>query len=125
MPHSAQWQRITATMLLACQVPGCTSWRTQSLSPERVIAERRPSAIIVTQAGQGSFRLEAPYIKQDSLIGWDKWAAERVAIPLAEVTEIKVRESDAYKSELVALGVVVGVGVAIFGLIMLALASDD
>lgn len=106
--------RLTASILLLGYLPGCTSWKAQSGSPQ-AIAAQRPSQARVTLAGGSEVILSHLRMENDSLVG-DVYqpgaragTVERRAIPPDSVTAIALRQSDAGRT----VGLVAGIGVAV------------
>lgn len=112
--------RLLIVTIVACQVTGCTSWRVQRITPQEVIAMHRPPMAWVTRANRWTFLLHAPAVRNDSLVGWNQGAG-MVAMPLAEVTQMSVRRPDGTKTAGLVVGIVVGVGLAVFLVIRAAL----
>ena len=114
-------RRILSCILLPAYLSSCTSWQVQRASPEQVVAEEQPSQVLVrTTTGQSEVLLEEPRVSGDSLIGvplkfsWTSSSyialdtASALSIPLADISQIKVRKSDAGKTVMLLTGLVVG-----------------
>jgi hypothetical protein len=117
-------RRLTCLGLLACHVSACSTWRVQSLTPQRLLAEKRPSVIWVTRSTGGGVLLETPAIRNDSLVGWDGKRYRNVSIALPDVRSIEIREHDSDKTIYFALGVIAGTGLALVAIFYALLATD-
>lgn len=115
--------RLPTTLVIVCVLTGCTSWRAQSITPQRVIADRHPTAAWVTRGNRPSVLLERPEIRRDSIVGWEP-SAGIVAIPLAEVTRISIREPDGGKTAGLIISITVAVGVGLYFVILSALSGS-
>jgi hypothetical protein len=102
--------RPTVTLLfLGSQMTACTSWTTQSVSPEEFFARNAPYQVRVTRADSTHVVLVHPRLARDSVTGElpDSTQAQQ-AVPLADIRSIAVRRKDATRTTLF----VVGLGVA-------------
>ncbi len=106
-------RRLLSILLLACYVSACSTWRVQPVTPQRLLAEKRPPVIWVTRSAGGGVLLETPFIRNDSLVGWERSKLRNVGIPLAEVARIEIREHDSEKTVYLVLGIVAGVGLLV------------
>lgn len=102
--------RTTAALLLACYLPACTAWHTQSATPQQVVATKQPRKLRVVRQDGSRIELLQPRIEGDSLVGTTGVSKPgtplpRVAIALADVKAVEVHEGDAGKT-LVLVGVV-------------------
>lgn len=113
---------LVASVSSACSLSACSSWRAQSITPQRVITERQPTAAWVTRGNRRSVLLERPEIRRDSIVGWGR-SAGIVAIPLAEVTRISIREPDGGKTAGLVLGITAAVGGGLYFVILSALSG--
>lgn len=91
----------------------CSSWRTHSQGAESLLAKRYPPARIeVFTEERGKFKLDQPQIVGDSLVGTLKDTT--VVLPLSEVSRVKHRRLNWWKTSLAFLGVTfVAAGVAV------------
>ncbi|MGE5759541.1 MAG: hypothetical protein ACM37V_04175 [Gemmatimonadota bacterium] len=108
--------RATAALLLACYLPACTAWHTQSTPPQQVIATKQPRKLRVVRQDGSRIELQQPRIEGDSLVGTTGVAKPgtllpRVAIALADVKAVEVHEGDTGKT-LLLVGVIGAVMVA-------------
>ncbi len=113
-------RRILSCILLPAYLSSCTSWQVQRVSPAQVVEEEQPSQVRVTTTGLSDVLLEEPRVSGDSLIGvplkfsWTSSSyialdtASALSIPLADISQIKVRKSDAGKTVMLLAGLVVG-----------------
>jgi len=97
-------RRIIACIMLPCYLVACTSWKTQEASPEQVIAEE-PGKVQVTLTDGSKLELKEPAVSGDTLSGLDDGTP--VHIPLADVSSIAVKGTDAVRTGLLVFGVVV------------------
>ena len=114
-------RRALALTIITCVLSGCTSWRVQGITPQRVIAERRPAAAFVQARNQSGVMLQAPFIRNDSLVGWAPSVGRTLGIPLAEVTQIEVRVPDGGKTAGLVVGIVAGIGLGLYLVVLDAL----
>jgi hypothetical protein len=102
---------------------GCTSWKTQSATPEQVVA-KKPEQVRL-KLGNGSTLLVAhPAISSDSLVGSvpgsdSKKIGPALGVPLADVKSIEVQQISAGKTGLLIAGL------GITALAVAAAASSD
>ena len=119
-------RRIISCILLPAYLSSCTAWHVQSASPAQVVQEEQPSQIRVTTTSDSVVILQGPRVSGDTLIGFVKRnfsgsAAVRLArmatapdtasalkIPLADISHVALHKTNAGKSVLFGLGIVVG-----------------
>ncbi len=113
-------RRIISCILLPAYLSSCvTNWEVQRASPEQVVEEEQPSQILVTTTDHsGEIVLDEPRVSGDTLIGLVRdlssygsiYAAPDTAaaleIPLADVSHVALKKTDAEKSFKLGLGVV-------------------
>jgi hypothetical protein len=101
---------------------GCTSWKTQQLAPEQVVASKRPEQVRVIQSNGAQLELWSPQLSNDSLVGRLQRtdSTKLTGMPLADIKELQVRGVSAGKTVLL----VAGVGVTVL-LIAAAALSDQ
>ena len=112
-------RRILSCILLPAYLSSCTAWHVQSASPAQVVEEEQPSQIQVTTIGHSEVILEAPRVLGDNLIGLGprnvSWAGSAYAvsdtgsaltIPLAEISHVALKKTDAKKSIFLGVGIV-------------------
>ena len=115
--------RILASIMLGLQAGACTSWKTQPVSPDQVVA-RNPDQVRVTLASGSRIIVTQPTIVGDSLIcaaaGSDSTQkrARRQAVALSDVRSVEVQRVNAGKTALL-----IG-GVGLTALVVIAAASD-
>jgi hypothetical protein len=104
-----------SALMLASTLEGCTAWHSRPLEPAMFTAEKPPSEVRVTLVGGRRITLGSPALSGDSLIGVEYNAYQpsnppaRVALPLAEVSEVAVRQGAPGRTTLLVLGIGVGV----------------
>jgi hypothetical protein len=109
--------RFCSAILLVTYLSGCTSWRAQTVAPERVLQDSqlvRKGVRITTLDGQ-RFKVEHPVLRGDSLTGTRDTAA--IAIPLSQVRGLDVRRPNAGRTTLLVTGSVVGAAAATLGVL--------
>ncbi len=112
-------RRILSCILLPAYLSSCvTNWEVQRASPEQVVDEEQPSQIRVTTTDHSEIVLDEPRVSGDTLIGLERdlssfgsiYAAPDTAaaleIPLADVSHVALKKTDAEKSFKLGLGVV-------------------
>jgi hypothetical protein len=103
---------MTTTTLSAC-----TSWQVQRVTPEQVVTTRHPSAVRVQRVDGSQVVLDTPSIGADSLLGMMK--GKRTAVPLADVSQVAVKQANALQTVGLVLGVV-AVVVLLFSALVVA-----
>jgi hypothetical protein len=96
-----------SALMLASTLEGCTAWHSRPLEPAMFTAEKPPSELRVTLVDGRRITLRAPVLSGDSLIGVEY--TDRVALPLAAVTEVEVRQGAPGRTTLLVVGIGVGV----------------
>jgi len=96
-----------SALMLASTLEGCTAWHSRPLEPAMFTAEKPPSELRVTLVDGRRITLRAPVLSGDSLIGVEY--TDRVALPLAEVGEVAVRQGAPGRTTLLVVGIGVGV----------------
>ncbi|HET6797104.1 MAG TPA: hypothetical protein VFH40_08085 [Gemmatimonadales bacterium] len=87
---------------------GCTSWQTQSVPPEQVVA-RKPEQVRLRLGNGSTLLLAHPAISSDSLVGSvpssdPKKIGQALGVPLADVKSIEVQQISAGKTGLLIAG---------------------
>ena len=91
--------RATAAILLACFLPACTGWRTQSATPEQVMTTKHPERVRITRQDGTRVELLQPVIEADSVTGRDAGASgpdslkPRVAVALADIRTVELHQT--------------------------------
>jgi hypothetical protein len=111
MCRQSTLRRLVCAVLLPCYLAACTSWKTQKVSPEQVLADEQPDNVRVTLIDGSQVEVFQPTVSGDTLTGLRE--GQRVSIPLASVSELELREGDSGKTVLLAAGIVIGVGAAL------------
>src|SRR5580765_206351 len=103
--------RITLLAVFGLNAGACVSWKTQSASPEQVVA-KKPDQVRVTLGNGSRIVVAAPTIIGDSLIGTapgagsdPKHAAPRRVVSLSDVQSVEVQRVNAGKTGLLIAGV--------------------
>ena len=114
--------RVVSAVTLLTFGLGCTSWKTQQLAPEQVVASKRPDQVRVIQSNGAQLELWSPQLSNDSLVGRLQRtdSTKLTGMPLADIKELHVRGVSAGKTVLLAAGV----GVTVL-LIAAAVSSGD
>lgn len=71
--------RLALTVLSAGLLAGCKTWQATTLSPERLIAEERPSSVRVTTADGVTITLRDPRVVNDSIVSQTSGARTSLA----------------------------------------------
>jgi len=108
--HQWRFRRVVAAALLSMYVTGCTSWKTQEVSPEQVVTEEPPSRVRLTLASGTQVVVDQPQVSGDTLRGFDNGIP--VEIPLANVSSVETHGADASKTGRLAFGIILGLGAA-------------
>ncbi len=129
-------RRIISCFLLPAYLSSCVAtWEVQRASPEQVVEEEQPSQIRVTTTDHSEIVLDEPRVSGDTLIGLERdlssfgsiYAAPDTAaaleIPLADISHVALHKTNAGKSVLLGLGIVVGL-VAVLSVLYVATCSD-
>ena len=93
---------VVATVLLAGQVAGCSSWRVEQAPPEQVLHQRTPTEVRVTRTDGSQLVLGRPRISGDSLTGFAGGALRGVL--MTDIGAIATRHGNAGKSVLLGVG---------------------
>ena len=105
---------LAALMLAGGTLQGCTAWRSRPNELSRLGSAKSPKVLRVTLASGRQVVLRWPGLEGDSLIGtesssgWGPNSSWRVALPLADVREVAVRQVAAGRTTLLVLGVGIG-----------------
>ncbi len=112
---SAVRRRGAATLvLMALGGTACHSWHTERVTPEAVLATRRPPTLRITCTDGSRIVLEQPLLQGDTLVGIGQRPSEQreVRIVLSNVQRVATRRLSAGRTVgLVGLGVIVVAGV--------------
>ncbi len=135
--RSIAFRRVLSSILLPVYLSSCTSWQVQPVSPQQVVEEEQPSQVRVTTTGQSEVVLDAPQVSGDNLLGLGdrnvSWAGSAYAvsdtgsaleIPLADISHVAIKKTDATKSVLLGLGIVAGAFVVLAAAFVIACGSD-
>ena len=104
MTNATGRTRLIATVLLLAYLPACSSWRSETVSPQSLIESRHPTQLRVSRTDGTRHILHQPSVAGDTLRGSER----EPAIPLAEVQGIETRHGDLGKSLLLAGGITFG-----------------
>jgi hypothetical protein len=77
-------RRLIACVLLPCYLAACSSWKTQEIAPEQVLAEEQPDTVRVTLTDGSQVEVYQPAASGDTLMGLRE--GQQVSIPLAGVS---------------------------------------
>jgi hypothetical protein len=83
-------------ILLCLLVAGCTSWRTQGLAPQQVVAKKHPGRIRITLTDSSVVELKHPVITADSIAG--KSRGTRISVASDRIARTEIREVNEWKS---------------------------
>ena len=102
-----------------------------------MVEEQQPSQVRVTTTGQSEVVLDAPRVSGDNLLGLGdrnvSWVGSAYAvsdtgsaleIPLADISHVAIKKTDATKSVLLGLGIVAGAFVVLAAAFVIACGSD-
>jgi hypothetical protein len=107
-------RRLIACILLPSYLVACTTWKTQEASPQQVIAEE-PDKVRVTLTDGSQVEVFQPVVSGDTLRGFDSedrtsrgaTQGDEVSIPLADVSTVETRGTDALLTTAFVFGTVV------------------
>jgi len=116
-------RRPIACLLLPCYLAACTSWQTQELAPEQVLAQEQPDQVRVTLSDGQRLELRYPAVHGDTLTGMRE--ARQVAVPLERVSRLELREADGGKTLLLVGGVMLGTVIAAGAAFAIGCAASD
>jgi len=104
--------RCWSAILLVIYMSGCTSWRAQTVAPERVLQDSHlvRKGVRVTALDGQRFEVDHPALRADTLIGTRDAAA--IAVPLSQVRGLDVRRPSAGRTTLLVAGSLVGAAAA-------------
>jgi hypothetical protein len=102
MSSSSALQRAVTLVFLGSQVTACTSWTTQSVSPEEFFRGRTADEVRITRADSTKVVLVRPRLVGDSVLGdsVDAILSQKNAVPLADIQSVAVRRKDPTKTTL-------------------------
>ena len=102
-------------VLLAIYLSGCTSWQTRNVAPERVLQDSGlvRKGVRVTTLDGARYEIRHPVLLADTLTGIRDTTA--IAIPLAQVRDLRVRRPSAPRTALLVVGSLVGAAAATLG----------
>ncbi len=115
MLPSAVHRAIAAALLLA-YIPGCVSWRVQSVPAAQLFADRPPDRVRVDRHDGSRLTLINPRLSGDTLVGII--GRDTTRIPLDAVRRLAVERGDALQS----VGLI---GLIIGGLVALMAATSS
>jgi hypothetical protein len=98
-------------LILYLSCTACTSWRTDSLTPQAVV-QGHPLSLRVTRTDSSRVVLSNPQLQGDTIVGVGPQKSQ-VRVPLDSVRLTDTRRSDAGKSILAVLGV----GIVLFAMV--------
>ncbi len=114
--------RILSCILLPAYLSSCTTWQVQRASPEQVVTEDQPSKVRVTTTDQSELVVEKPRVSGDTLLGLGDWnvsltgsvytvsdTGSALQIPLADISHLAIKKTDATKTVFLGLGIAAGV----------------
>ena len=104
-------RRGTGLLLLPIWLSACVTWTPQPVEPQRYITESQPSKVQLLMTDSTVLRMRDPRILRDSVIG-DQDVGNtnrRVAVLLADVTQVQTSRISIGKTTLAGLAIVGGV----------------
>ena len=111
--RSGPARRFGHLVLLSTSLAACSSWQTQSVSPQQLLVTQHPGKIRVTRTDSSKVVLTDPQIVGDTLYGRDtgtgstKSSAGREGVALGDVGHVSLRRKDP-----LATGLLIGVPAA-------------
>ncbi len=94
-------------VVLLIALTGCHDWVSVPPPGDWMIAHERPSAVRVS-SGDSSVVLRSPSLRGDSLVGYPEVDGRQlVAIPFEDVEGIERRKTNAWKTGLLVLGILI------------------
>lgn len=115
--RAAQASRFAAAALVVLSASGCAGWRTTSVTPMELLANKGVPAVRVTRHDKSKVEIYNPVIRGDSIVGHPtQTAIARLVMPLSQVNTIATRKTSIGRTLLIGLGILGGV--AAYGLLM-------
>jgi hypothetical protein len=99
---------LSLLLALAWLLNGCTSWRTQEVSPASYIQSQHPGKIRLTLQDSTRLTLQSPAVVGDSIVGASGGDSALQAVPVSNVRSFEVRQTSAGKTVGLVFGIVVG-----------------
>ncbi len=99
-------RRLIACILLPCYLVACSPWTTQEASPQQVIQDEQPDKVRVTLTDGSQVEVYEPVVSGDTLTG--SVDGEQRSIPLADVSALEVRKTNALLTTAFVFGTIVG-----------------
>jgi hypothetical protein len=99
--------RVSALVALSLAA-ACHSWQTGDISSGVAPAVQGQQTVRVTRRDQSVELLEVPHVEGDSLTGFGRTSARRVAIPLTDVARVEQWRRDNGRTTLVVVASVAG-----------------
>jgi hypothetical protein len=105
-------RQVTSLILLPAYLSACTGWQVQQVAPETLLSEEQPEQVQVRTTSHAEIVLDDPVVSGDTLYGTAP--AGRMAIPMSGVESLAIKKTDAGKTVLLVLGVIVAVNLAAY-----------
>lgn len=108
-------RRASGIVLLAVWLSGCSTWRTEPVSPEQYIAENRPGKVRLVLNDSNTMQVESPRILRDSVVG-DQYVGNtnrRVAVPMGDIRSVQTSHLNIGKTALYGVGIIGGVALLV------------
>ena len=113
-------RRIVSLLLLAAYLPACTAYHQTDASVAQLTASPKPvDRIRVTKLDGTRVQIWGPRVALDSVIGMNQAPGKetgRVAIALADIQSLEVKEVDALMTGVGVVGTLVGISLVMAGL---------
>jgi hypothetical protein len=104
---SPRWHRLLSLVLLTTFLASCVNWHVEGPTPEAAINKVGESKVRITRTDGTKLTLWSTVVKGDSIVGQPKGFARpgpRMAVPLADVTEVATPHTDGFKTAGAVLG---------------------
>ena len=114
-------------MLIALSGFGCVSWHVETVSPESLLANRKPTTVRVRRGDGSRIVVQEARVRADTLTGIVSGGVDNqmVTVPLTNIRQIETPRSNGEGTSLLVGGVVVTVAVAIWFVTQLMALSNQ
>ena len=104
---SRRWYRLLSLVLLTAFLPSCVNWHVEGPTTEAAINKVGQSKVRITRTDGTKLTLWSTVVKGDSIVGHPRGFTRpgpRMAVPLADVTEVATPHTDGLKTAGAVLG---------------------
>lgn len=123
------FRRVVSLLLLAAYLPACTAYHQTNETVAQLTAPPKPvDRVRITRVDGTRIQVWGPRVALDSVIGMDKAPGKetgRVAIALADIQALEVKEVDALMTGVGVVGTMVGISLVMAGIYALSCDPDE